>query len=84
VKGRHFDISASVVLARVEMRSIKMEEMEGEPGSEEMCFGGTKSCRREREGGRERERHFSLIGQKSRNSRDARRSMFFRFHRSPP
>ena len=58
---RHFSICC---FGLGEMRSIKLE-MEGEPGSEEMCSGGTKSCRRRRERERERERN----GERQRETR---------------
>lgn len=47
---RHFSICC---FGLGEMRSIKLE-MEAEPGSKEICYGGTKSCRQERV--RERDR----------------------------
>lgn len=71
---RHFSICC---FGLGEMRSIKLE-MEGEPGSEEMCSGGTKSCRRrrEREKWRKTERDSSPVGQSRWNSWDAKRSTF--------
>ena len=79
---RHFSICC---FGLGEMRSIKLE-MEGEPGSEEMCSGGTKSCRqkrekerereRERETEKDRERDSSPVGQSRWNSWDAKRSTF--------